>query len=227
MVIRARSCSAANASRSGPRHGAVVVDHLAQHAGRPQPGQHGAGRRPPRCARPAQHTAGLRPQRHHVARPGQVGRPGAGGGEQRGWCAPGRPRRCRCVTPSRASTDTVYAVPRRSWLVWYIGGSSSRSASLLGHRHADVARSVADHERRSAPGVACSAAKIRSPSFSRSSSSTTITGLPGARCPRRRSIGVESSSCIIAALPASSRRTWRSRRPRGSPARRRPWRPAW
>jgi hypothetical protein len=33
------------------------------------------------------------------------------------------------VTPSRASTVTVYAVPRRSWLVWYIGGRSSRSAS--------------------------------------------------------------------------------------------------
>ena len=32
-------------------------------------------------------------------------------------------------TPSRASTVTAYAVPRRSWLVWYIGGRSSRSQS--------------------------------------------------------------------------------------------------
>ncbi len=33
------------------------------------------------------------------------------------------------VMPSRASTETVYAVFFRSWLVWYIGGSSSRSQS--------------------------------------------------------------------------------------------------
>ena len=33
------------------------------------------------------------------------------------------------VTPSRASTVTVYAVPRRSWLTRSIGGRSSRSAS--------------------------------------------------------------------------------------------------
>ena len=34
------------------------------------------------------------------------------------------------LIPSRASTVTVYAVPRRSWLVWCIGGRSSRSHSL-------------------------------------------------------------------------------------------------
>ena len=33
------------------------------------------------------------------------------------------------LIPSRASTVTVYAVPRRSWLVWNIGGRSRRSAS--------------------------------------------------------------------------------------------------
>jgi hypothetical protein len=33
------------------------------------------------------------------------------------------------LTHSRASTVTAYAVPRLSWLVWYIGGRSSRSAS--------------------------------------------------------------------------------------------------
>ncbi len=32
-------------------------------------------------------------------------------------------------TPSRASTDTAYAVPLRSSLTWVIGGSFSRSSS--------------------------------------------------------------------------------------------------
>ena len=36
------------------------------------------------------------------------------------------------VTPLRASTVTAYAVPRLSWLVWYIGGRSRRSASGSG-----------------------------------------------------------------------------------------------
>ena len=51
------------------------------------------------------------------------------------------------VTPSRASTVTVYAVPRRSWLTRNIGGRSSRSASASVSGDADVARGVADHER--------------------------------------------------------------------------------
>ena len=33
------------------------------------------------------------------------------------------------LMPSAASTVTLYAVPRASWFVWYIGGRSSRSAS--------------------------------------------------------------------------------------------------
>ncbi len=33
------------------------------------------------------------------------------------------------LTPCAASTETVYAVPRRSWLLWYMGGRSSRSQS--------------------------------------------------------------------------------------------------
>ncbi len=36
------------------------------------------------------------------------------------------------VTPVRASTETVKAVPLRSWLVWWAGGSSSRSAVAAG-----------------------------------------------------------------------------------------------
>src|SRR6185295_10517867 len=91
------------------------------------------------------------------------------------------------ATPSRASTATAYAVPRRSWLVWYIGGSSSRSAcsSVIGTQtYPDVCRTM----NAISSAVACSAAKIRSPSFSRSSSSTTITGRPAAMSATARSM---------------------------------------
>ena len=45
-------------------------------------------------------------------------------------------------------------------------------------------------------GVAISAAKIRSPSFSRSSSSTTTTALPALRSATARSIGSKPSARI-------------------------------
>ena len=77
----------------------------------------------------AQHAAVLGAQRDDVARAGR-GRPT--------WCPASARSRMVCarseaempvVTPSRASTVTVYAVPRRSWLTRNIGGRSSRSAS--------------------------------------------------------------------------------------------------
>ena len=83
------------------------------------------------------------------------------------------------LTPARASTVTVYAVPRRSWLVWYIGGSSNRSASASvsgAQMNPEVWRTM----KAISSGVARSAAKIRSPSFSRSASSTTTTARPTA-----------------------------------------------
>ena len=66
---------------------------------------------------PAQHAAVLGPQRHHVPGPGQVA-PGsvAGSASSRIVCARSAAE-MPVVTPSRASTVTVYAVPRRSWLV--------------------------------------------------------------------------------------------------------------
>ena len=51
--------------------------------------------------------------------------------------------------------------------------------------------------------VAFSAAKIRSPSFSRSSSSTTTTALPAAMSAIARSMCSKPSTCIIALLPPS------------------------
>ena len=50
------------------------------------------------------------------------------------------------VTPSRASTEIVYAVRSRSLLCGVISGISSRSSIVGRHRHADHAAGVADRE---------------------------------------------------------------------------------
>ena len=83
------------------------------------------------------------------------------------------------VVLSRASTDTVNAVCLRSSLRWYIGGSPSRSQSAAvsgAHSTPLVCRTM----KPISSAVAHSAAMMRSPSFSRSSSSTTTTGRPAA-----------------------------------------------
>jgi hypothetical protein len=92
------------------------------------------------------------------------------------------------VTPSRASTEMVYAVRIRSRLCGVINGMFSRSrvspssatqTNPLVHRIMNPISS----------GVALPAAKIRSPSFSRSSSSTTTTARPAAVSVMARSTG--------------------------------------
>ncbi len=85
------------------------------------------------------------------------------------------------VTPwaALASTETVKAVFMDSVLCWTICGSSRRSSSgpsigaQIRPRHSLIMNAMIS-------GVAFSAAMTRSPSFSRSSSSTTTTGRPAA-----------------------------------------------
>lgn len=85
------------------------------------------------------------------------------------------------VTPwaAVASTETVKAVCMDSVLFWTIWGSSSRSSSgpsmgaQIRPRHSLIMKAMIS-------GVAFSAAMTRSPSFSRSSSSTTTIGRPAA-----------------------------------------------
>ena len=83
------------------------------------------------------------------------------------------------VTPSRASTEIVYAVRSRSLLCGVISGISSRSSISPG-----IGTQITPLEWRIvnaiSSGVALLAAKMMSPSFSRSSSSTTTTALPAA-----------------------------------------------
>jgi hypothetical protein len=127
-------------------HGAVVVDHLAEHAGRPQPGEHrqvdgGLG-----VPGAAQHAAGLGPQRHHVARAGQVGRAGGRVGEQ--------PDGVRPVGRRDPGADALAGVHghrvRRAPAV-LVDVELRREVEpvglLLGQRRADVAGGPAAHER--------------------------------------------------------------------------------
>ena len=95
-----------------PRHGAVVVHDLADHAGGPEPGQprqiHGALGLP----RAPQHAALAGAQRKHVARAHDVGRLAPRRRSPRGWWWRDRRPRFPVVTPWRASIDTVKAVPK-------------------------------------------------------------------------------------------------------------------
>ena len=71
---------------------------------------------------------------------------------------------------------------------------------LVGDRRADQAGGVLARRRPSSPGVACSAAMMRSPSFSRSSSSTTTTIPPRPIAATASSmldaIGIESATAV-------------------------------
>ena len=88
-------------------------------------------------------------------------------------------------TPWRASIDTVNAVPSEAWLSRTIIGSSSRSISA-----SSIARQMSPRAwvamKLMASGVTFSAASTRSPSFSRSSSSTRITMRPARISSRAR-----------------------------------------
>ena len=81
------------------------------------------------------------------------------------------------VAPFSTSTDTVKAVPSRAVLSWTIMGSCncfSRSA----FRGTQMSPRPYEAMKLMASGVTFSAAIARSPSFSRSSSSTMMTILP-------------------------------------------------
>ena len=105
------------------------------------------------------------------------------------------------VTPcaAEASTETVNAVFIDSVLSSTICGSSSRSSSSpsmgaqIRPRHSLIMKATIS-------GVAFSAAMTRSPSFSRSSSSTTTTGRPAAMSAMACSIGSSAKSSTPSVL---------------------------
>ena len=110
------------------------------------------------------------------------------------------------VIPSRASTEIVYAVRSLSLLCGVISGISSRSSMSAG-----IGTQITPLECRIvnaiSSGVAFAAAKMRSPSFSRSSSSTTTTAFPSAMSAIARS--TESSRTVTPSPSRPVRRTVR------------------
>ncbi len=112
------------------------------------------------------------------------------------------------VTPLAASIETVKAVPCLVPLRLAIGGRCRRS-----QRSGVSVRQIRPRAWRAmklmASGVTCSAARIRSPSFSRSSSSTRITMRPAAMSATSSGIGeigmrriVGGTPCAALSLPA-------------------------
>ena len=114
------------------------------------------------------------------------------------------------VVPWAASIETVNAVRRTSvFLATIIGrSSSSRRSPTIGRQMMPlVCRSI----RPTFSGVASSAARMRSPSFSRSSSSTMTTISPREIASMISPIGAK----VTFVLPTVSPRTWQSRRSPG------------
>ena len=107
------------------------------------------------------------------------------------------------VTPSRASTVTVKAVPNgvSFWSVIWRSPSSSQRSSV---RHRQTSPRACVTMKLTASGVANWAAIVRSPSFSRSSSSTTTTKRPArissiASSTLANGLSVRGSAAIVTA----------------------------
>ena len=160
-----------------PRHGAVVVHDFADHARRSEPGQARQVHRWPPSA-PRAPARRLRARAAETRGPDAPGRPAGTPGPP-----PVRMVRVRSaaeipvVTPSRASIDSQNAVPN----IRRVGRAHQRQAqvvaALRGERQADQPAAVRGHEIDDL-GRDLSAAMVRSPSFSRSSSSTTTSMRP-------------------------------------------------
>ncbi len=105
------------------------------------------------------------------------------------------------LTPwaAEASTETVNAVFIDSVLSWTICGSWSRSSSS-GSMGAQIRPRHSLIMKATISGVTFSAAMTRSPSFSRSSSSTTTIGRPAAMSAMACSTGSSVKSSMSSAL---------------------------
>ena len=126
MVTILMSCSLAELDQVGhARHGAVVVHDLADDAGGLEPGQAREVHRALGLARAPQHAALARAQRENVARPHEV--PGLASSAMAASIVVARScAEMPVVTPSRASIETVKAVPKPGRVL------------VVGHHHPEV-----------------------------------------------------------------------------------------
>ena len=123
------------------------------------------------------------------------------------------------VVPARRSTDTVKAVRCDSLLTGTICGSSSRASrsSSIGTQMMPLVWRIMN---ATASGVARSAAMMRSPSFSRSSSSMTTTMRPARSSTSSSSMELKGGADPVRTRPCRAGRrlwTWRRHRCYGTP----------
>ena len=113
------------------------------------------------------------------------------------------------LTPSRASTEIVYAVRILSRLCGVISGISRRSSMSPGIG-AQMTPELWRMVKAISWGVDLLAAKMRSPSFSRSSSSTTMTARPAAMSATASSTSSSRmpSWPVMTVLPGGARVRW-------------------
>lgn len=125
----------------------------------------------------------LRAERLHAGEEAPLGSGAARAPKRRGRTGSARARKVAArsaaempvVVPALRSTDTVKAVPFGSWLRETMGGSrrsSQRSPGSATHITPEEWRTT----KPTVSAVASSPARIRSPSFSRDSSSVTTMG---------------------------------------------------
>ena len=146
IEISFRPCSAREADQLGqPRHRAVLVHHLADHAGREQPGEPCEVDRRLRVAGAPEHAALFGAQREDVPGPGQSSASVSGSTIARTVAARSRAL-VPVVTPGRASTDTVNAVSSLRCCRRPSAGSRARRAASRPPACRSTPRPCRDHE---------------------------------------------------------------------------------
>ena len=195
------------------RHRAVVVHDLADHAGRVQAGQPREVDRRLGLAGALEHAAGLGLEREDVAGLDEVAR--------RRLRVDRDLDRARAVGGRDAGGDAVARLDRdgerRSRTAtrsWPPSGRARARRSAAGVSARQISPRPSLAMKLIASGVANWAASVRSPSFSRSSSSQTTTIRPA----RMSSIASSTVANLLIAPAPVVRCTWRARPPPGSPA---------
>ena len=170
-----------------------------------KPGQIDRGLRVPGAL---EHPARAAAQRQDVAGANEVPGDGATGSASARSVRARSEAEMPVVTPRARSTVTVNAVRCASWLSLTISGRSSSSSCDPG-RAAQMTPDVCSRKNASDSVVAASAAMMKSPSFSRSMSSVTMTTSPRPIAAR----AFTASADILLASPRRNRLRVR-RRPR-------------
>ncbi len=197
IVTILRSCSAANSIRSGRR--AIVPSSFMISQITPegwQPASRARSTEP--SVWPLRTSAPPCRARRGKMCPGETRSAGRTPGRMRVWTVWARSAALSpSVMPSAASTETVKAVPSGARLESVMGARRRRS-TMSGSRATQMSPLPSRAMKATDSGVTASAAMIRSPSFSRSSSSTSMSIRPA------RTSSMASAMVARPGLPSAS-----------------------